>query len=110
MSDIFSDSNDVFVGVDAKSTFTNIPVNLAITILNERCVDIATHTALDRDIFFKAVSLCLENSYLGYDGVTYEQIKGCYAAAQSPSPPSFSYPSIQHHKRNNAASSIPTTR
>ena len=51
-------------------------VHLAINCLTERWAEIEPHTAVKKDLFFKAISLCLRNSYLVYDGKTYSQIRG----------------------------------
>ena len=34
------------------------------------------HTAIKKDLFFKAISVCPKNSYFVYDGKTYSQIRG----------------------------------
>lgn len=65
------------VSFDIVSLFTNIPVDLALSILNENWDRIAEKTDIPKDLFFKLLNFCLyEANYFQYNGRYYKQIFG----------------------------------
>jgi len=61
---------------NAVAMFTNIPVKLALGCIENRWNDIEQYTALPKEVFLEALTLCLENSYLCYNGKFHSQIAG----------------------------------
>ncbi|BES96231.1 ankyrin 2,3 unc44 [Nesidiocoris tenuis] len=64
------------VSFDIKSMFTNIPVNRALTIIEENWSTIETGTSLPRDVYMEILKFCVENAYFQFDGNFYRQISG----------------------------------
>ncbi|BES99565.1 ankyrin 2,3 unc44 [Nesidiocoris tenuis] len=64
------------VSFDIKSMFTNIPVNRALTIIEENWSTIETGTNLPRNVYMDILKFCVENAYFQFDGSFYRQISG----------------------------------
>jgi hypothetical protein len=76
LSKIKLNPNDVLVSFDVVSLFTNVPVSLAIEVIDQRWNHISNYTSLSKDMFFEALKFCLTNGYCKYDNVYYAQVEG----------------------------------
>lgn len=77
LSNIKIEDSETMVSFDVVSLFTNIPVNLAITIIEEEWHTITQKTSIPRDLFFSMLRFCLiEANYFTYNSVVYRQIFG----------------------------------
>ncbi|XP_078357438.1 uncharacterized protein LOC144642347 [Oculina patagonica] len=68
------------VSFDVKSLFTSIPVNLALTITNERLHQdqhLADRTNMSISNIMKLLEFVLKENYFKYDSIYYKQIFGC---------------------------------
>ena len=63
--------------LDVTSLYTNIPIHLALDIVNNKWQDISHYTKLTKEEFNKAVKFCLTNTYFEFDNSYYKQIEGC---------------------------------
>ena len=64
------------VSLDVVSLFTNIPINLALQVLDRRWEEIKIHTNIDRNDFLHAVSFVLESNVFLFNGTYYKQVFG----------------------------------
>ena len=64
------------VSLDVVSLFTNIPINLALQVLDRRWEEIKIHTNIDRNDFLHAVSFVLESNVFLFNETYYKQVFG----------------------------------
>lgn len=78
MKNINVDPDYSLVSFDAVSLFTAIPVSLALEVTKERWQELSDggSTALDEEMFFRSLEMCLKNGYCQYEGEIYSQIEG----------------------------------
>lgn len=71
------DDDDVMVSFDIVSLFTNIPVGLAIEIIDERWIEIQRYTSIPKVLFFEILNFCLvDGNYCVFRSTAYQQIFG----------------------------------
>lgn len=66
----------VLVSFDVVSLFTNIPLTLIISILNEHFNLIDDHSPIPRQEFIDIISYLYNNTYINFDGGCYKEIMG----------------------------------
>lgn len=77
LTDIVINSTEMMVSFDIISLFTNIPVQLAIDIINEKWDTIKTTTNMTKTMFFEILRFCLiDANYFLFNNVFYRQIFG----------------------------------
>jgi len=81
-------SDEIIVSLDVKSLLTSIPVDLALTIANERLQkdqDQAERTNMSISNIMRLLEFVLKHNYFKHDAIHYKQIFGC--AMRSPISP-----------------------
>ena len=77
LNTIIANETDILVSFDIISLFTNIPTNLAITIIEENWDTIKTNTDIPKTLFFEMLRFCLyDANYFTYNNTFYKQIFG----------------------------------
>lgn len=77
LSNVTIESTEIMVSFDIVSLFTNIPVNLAIEIINEQWEKLSKITKFPKSLFFEMLKFCLiDGNYFVYKDVAYRQIFG----------------------------------
>lgn len=77
LSEITLDEEDRLVSFDIVSLFTNIPINLAMSIIRDRWEELKIHTSIPREYFYKLLEFCLvDANYFVYNSEFYKQIYG----------------------------------
>ncbi|XP_071055083.1 uncharacterized protein [Onthophagus taurus] len=66
----------VIVSLDVVSLFTNVPISLVLEIISENFDYVLEHFDVDKDLFFRAISVICDSTYFTFNGVTYKQIFG----------------------------------
>lgn len=66
----------VLVSLDVVSLFTNIPIDLATSLIIKNWPNIADHTKLSQQSFVQLFNFCIDNSFFEFDGYYYKQIFG----------------------------------
>ena len=72
-------STEVLVSFDVVSLFTRVPTSLAVRVSRERLENDSTlpqRTSLSVDEISSLLNLCLEATYLMFDGHVYQQVHG----------------------------------
>ena len=71
-------SDYVLVSYDVVSLFTNVPTDLAVSIVKKRLdeMDVSHLTELSPDQIADLLQFCLSSTFLCYDGQFYEQVFG----------------------------------
>lgn len=64
------------ISMDVVSLFTCLPQDFLLECIHERWENISRHTAIDKELFVKAVSVCLNHSYFVYQGRYFSQKSG----------------------------------
>ena len=73
-------SDEIMVSFDVKSLFTSIPVDLALTIVNERLQkdqDLAERTNMSISNIMGLLEFVLNHNYFKHNNIPYKQIFGC---------------------------------
>ena len=73
-------SDEVIVSFDVKSLFTSIPVDLALTMTNQRLQqdqDLAERTNMSISNIMRLLEFVLNHNYFKHDNTHYKQIFGC---------------------------------
>ena len=73
-------SDEIMVSFDVRSLFTSIPVDLALTIVNERLQkdqDLAERTNMSISNSMKLLEFVLNHNYFKHNNIHYKQIFGC---------------------------------
>jgi hypothetical protein len=70
------DDNNILISLDVVSLFTNVPVELAITAVNNRWSYIEKNTNIPKDEFVNMVNFILTSTYFSFEGEFYKQIFG----------------------------------
>jgi len=68
--------DEALVSLDVTSLFTNVPIDLALEILDERWVLIQKHTDLPRTEFLRAVKFVLHSTFFRFNNKYYRQTFG----------------------------------
>ena len=68
---VIIEPDDLLVSFNIVAMYTNIPIELAMKIIDKRWNDIKQYTS-----FFEALALCLKNSFFVYINIIYKQIEG----------------------------------
>lgn len=66
----------VVVSLDVVSLFTNIPVELAISSVNNKWDTISKNTNIPNDVFLQLIEFVFNSTFFICDGVVYKQIFG----------------------------------
>lgn len=66
----------ILLSLDVTSLYTNIPVDLAIKIVEKRWEDIEPHTGLNKTSFLEGIKFCLTNTYFVFQEGFYQQKQG----------------------------------
>ncbi|XP_076301439.1 uncharacterized protein LOC143219320 [Lasioglossum baleicum] len=64
------------VSLDVTALFTNVPIDLAIKVLDSRWEEIKEHTSIGRNDFLQAVKFVLEANVFMFNGIYYKQVFG----------------------------------
>ena len=64
------------ISLDVVSLYTNIPVNLALDILNSKWEYLEKFTTLSKNQFLEGTKLCLQSTYFLFNGNCFSQIYG----------------------------------
>ena len=64
------------VSFDVVSLFTNIPIDLALSVVEKRLdeVDVSDCTPLSKEVLVSLLRLCLSSTTFYYNGTVYQQI------------------------------------
>ena len=70
--------NYELVSFDVVSLFTNVPIELALSVVEKRLdeVDVSDHTHLSKEVLVSLLRLCLSSTNFYYNGTVYQQIFG----------------------------------
>lgn len=70
-------SNEILVSFDVVSLFPSVPVDLAISIIEEKWNTLKEHTDINKSLFLDILRFCIvDNRYFQHDGRIYLQQKG----------------------------------
>ena len=63
---------------DVVSLFTNVPIDLALSVVEKRLddVDVSDRTPLSKEVLVSLLRLCLSSTTFYYNGTVYQQIFG----------------------------------
>lgn len=64
------------LSLDVQSMYTNIPVDLALEVVEKKWNKIKQHTNLPKEEFLNACTLCLTSTYFRYEDKFYQQTTG----------------------------------
>lgn len=71
------DDDERLVSLDVVSLFPNVPIDLAINIIEEKWNIISEHTRIEKELFLKMFKFCtIDSRYLQYNNNIYSQQKG----------------------------------
>lgn len=68
--------NHSIISLDVISLYTNIPIQLALSVIKNKWNEIEPHTNLPKNEFYDAMKMCLTSSYFSYNEKFYEQTYG----------------------------------
>ncbi|XP_044757504.1 uncharacterized protein LOC123315739 [Coccinella septempunctata] len=66
----------ILISLDVVSLYTNVPLDLAITIIEKKWGKIEPHTTLSVEEFLQLFTFCIENSYFMFNDAFFRQIFG----------------------------------
>ena len=66
----------ILASLDVKSLYTNIPIDLAMTVVEENWEKIKLHTKLPKEDFIYALKICLNSTFFQYKDEFFQQISG----------------------------------
>lgn len=69
--------NYKIISLDVVSLYTNIPIELALKLIEGKWGEIKKFTDIPLDEFQKAISLTLNSTYFSFKNTFYKQIDGC---------------------------------
>lgn len=77
VKDLKLNSGEVFLSLDVKSLFTNVPLDLLESILEEKWKELETHTKLPKTEFFQLLNFVIRdcNQFI-YNNTIYKQTEG----------------------------------
>ncbi|XP_076299355.1 uncharacterized protein LOC143218195 [Lasioglossum baleicum] len=64
------------VSLDVTALFTNVPIGLALEVLDSRWDELKEHTTIKREEFIQAVKFVLEANVFMFNGIYYKQVFG----------------------------------
>ncbi|XP_076298582.1 uncharacterized protein LOC143217825 [Lasioglossum baleicum] len=64
------------VSLDVTALFTNVPIGLALEVLDSRWDELKEHTTIKREEFIQAVKFVLEANVFMFNGTYYKQVFG----------------------------------
>jgi hypothetical protein len=76
----------VLVSMDVTSLFTCLPQNFLVECVKRKWNEISKHTNMSKEMFIKAVEVCLNYSYFVFQGRLYLQISGTPMGGPASSP------------------------
>jgi len=85
LSNIYIPSDCCLTSFDVVSLFTNVPIDMVLEIIEEKCSYIEAHTNLPQNEFSLAIKFVLESTYFLFNNRVYKQTFG--APMRSPLSP-----------------------
>lgn len=77
LNNITIENDEIMVSFDVVSLFPNIPVDLALKIIEEKWTTISNFTTIPKNLFMKILKFCIfDNRYFQYKDKYYQQKKG----------------------------------
>ena len=77
IKNIILPNNYIIISLDVISLYTNVPIELALSIIRKKWNEIKKFTDIPLDEFLTAIELTLKSTYFLYNDKCYKQIEGC---------------------------------